>query len=231
MRWKPIAMWTTALAGAAAGGYMALVARAWALYGHPRPGTIADEDPLLDRFMPAYDVAERHAIHVNAPAALALAAAREADLLRSPLVRAIFRARELVLGATPDDTPRPRGLLAETQALGWRVLAETPDHEVIVGAVTQPWLPNVTFRGLEPDAFRTFAEPGFVKIAWTLRADATSDRTSIFRTETRVAATDDSSRRKFRRYWARFSPGIVLIRLALLRPLKVEAERRARAVS
>jgi hypothetical protein len=47
------------------------------------------------------------------------------DLLRSPVVRLIIRARELVLGATPDERPRPHGLLAEVQALGWGVLAES----------------------------------------------------------------------------------------------------------
>jgi hypothetical protein len=56
------------------------------------------------------------------------------ELLRLAPVRAIVRAREVLLGATPDERPRPRGLLAEVQALGWGVLAEIPDREVVVGA-------------------------------------------------------------------------------------------------
>ena len=51
---------------------------------------------------------------------------------------------------------------------------------------------------------------------------------SIFRTETRVMTTDPAARAKFRRYWSFPSPGIILIRWVSLRPLKAEAERRAR---
>ena len=107
------------------------------------------------------------------------------------------------------------------------MLAETPGREVVVGAVTKPWEPNVTFRSLAPDEFAAFAEPDYVKIAWTLRADPISDRESIFRTETRVLATSPSARARFRRYWAFLSPGIILIRWMSLAPLKAEAERRA----
>jgi hypothetical protein len=97
-----------------------------------------------------------------------------------------------------------------------------------MGAVTQPWLPDVVFRGLPPETFRSFGEPDHVKIVWTLRADPVDARTSTFRTETRVVTTDAAARTKFRWYWARFSPGIVLIRYAMLRLLRAEAERRAR---
>jgi hypothetical protein len=185
-------------------------------------------DGLLDRFMPAYDVVERHHIRVAAPAAATLDAAREQDLLGLPLVHAIFRAREIVLRATPDDRPQPRGLLAATLSLGWGILAEVEDRKVVVGAVTKPWEPNVIFRALPPDEFAAFSEPGFVKIVWTLRADPIDSETSIFRTETRAIATDPTARARFRRYWAFASPGIALIRMLSLRPLRRDAERRAR---
>ena len=63
----------------------------------------------------------------------------------------------------------------------------------------------------------------------TLRADPVGSSESIFRTETRVATTDVTARKRFRWYWARFSAGIVLIRRLMLWNLKREAERRARA--
>jgi hypothetical protein len=182
----------------------------------------------LDRFMPAYDVAERHEIAVAAPAVITMAAARDMDIYRSPLVRLIFAIRTLpsrLRGAPPRI---PASLLSETLALGWRVLAEEPGRAIVVGAVTQPWHANVTFRGLSPDAFVAFNEPGFAKIAWTLEAIPLGASTSRFRTETRVSTTDARSRRLFRRYWAVFSPGILLIRRASLRLVKAEAERRCR---
>jgi hypothetical protein len=213
--------------GAALGTYAAYIAVAWCRYGRVPPPRDGQHDELLDRFMPTFDIVERHQIAVAAPAAATFAAAREQDLLRLPLVRAIFRAREIALASSPDLRPQPRGLLAGTLALGWGVLAEVPDREIVVGAVTKPWEANVIFRALPPGEFAAFAEPGFVKIVWTLRADPIDDRCSIFRTETRAVTTNAAARARFRRYWAFASPGIVLIRRLSLGPLRRDAERRA----
>lgn len=221
--------WSAAGAGLAAATYAAYVGVTWSRYGHPSRPKPDERDELLDRFMPVYDVVDRHHIHVAAPAAVTLAVARDMDLFDAPVVRAVFKGRELILGAAPDTRPRPLGLLAEVQTLGWVVLAQTPGHETVVGAVTRPWEANVTFRSVPSEQFAAFNEPDYVKIAWTLRADAMGTTSSIFRTETRAVATDLSARAKFRRYWSFLSPGIFLIRQMMLRPVKAEAERRAHA--
>lgn len=222
------ARWFAAGVGIAAAAYAAYVGTTWYRYGRTSPPGREEQDPLLDRFMPSYDVVERHHVRVAARPALTLAAARDVDLQGSPLVGAIIRAREVILGAAPDRRPRLHGLLAEVQSLGWGVLAEVPDREVVVGAVTRPWEANVIFRSVPADAFAAFGEPGYVKIAWTLRADPIGANDSVFRTETRAVATDATARARFRRYWALLSPGIIMIRWAILRPVKREAERRAR---
>jgi hypothetical protein len=214
--------------GVTVAAYAAYVGLTWWRYGNVPAPTGEEEDPLLDRFLPVYEIAERHHIRVAAPAAVTLDVARDTDLQASPVVRAIIRAREVILGATPDDRRRPRGLLAETQSLGWGVLAEVPGREVVMGAVTRPWEANVTFRALPPEQFATFKDPGYVKIAWTIRADQITASESVFRTETRAIATDAYARIRFRRYWSFLSPGIIVIRWALLGPVRTEAERRAR---
>jgi hypothetical protein len=215
-------------AGVAAATYGTYVAVAWLRYGHAA-GPEADEaDPLLDRFMPVYEVVERHRILVDAPAAVTFATASAIDLAQPALIRAIFNARARILGSTPDTVVRPRAFLDLVKSIGWGVLAEREGAEIVMGAVTQPWLADVVFRPLPREDFVAFREPGFVKIAWTLRADPLGADRSIFRTETRVVATDPGARGKFRRYWSFFSPGIVLIRRLMLKPLKNEAERRAR---
>lgn len=224
--WRGVAGVLAAGAAVAAGTYAALVLREWRRYGRSRAGSARETDALLDRFMPDYDVVDRHAVAVAAPAAATLAAAREMDLFGQPLVRPIFRARDVLLGAAPDTRVRPRGLLAETLSLGWGILADVPDREVVVGAVTKPWEPDVTFRAVAPDEFAGFREAGYVKIAWTLRADPRGAAESIFRTETRAVATDAEARARFRRYWAFLSPGIRLIRALSLQPVKAAAERR-----
>ena len=219
--------WSSAGVGLAATTYAGYVAWTWSRYGHPSRSHGHVQDELLDRFMPVYDVVERHHIAVDAPAPLTLSVAREIDLSNSPIIRAVFKGRELILRATPDAQPRPRRLLAQVQSLGWVVLAEIADREVVVGAVTKPWEANVTFRSIASADFAPFNEPDYVKIVWTLRADATDGSSSVFRTETRAVATDAEARSKFRPYWAFLSPGIFLIRQMMLRPVKTEAERQA----
>jgi hypothetical protein len=214
--------------GLAAAGYAATSAILWARYGHPPRANRDDEDSMLDRFMPVYEIVERHHITIDAPAAVTLTAAGEQDLMSNPVIRTIFMTRALVMGSASEARPLPRQLLPLVRSIGWRVLAENCGREIVVGAVTQPWEPDVTFHGLNPDAFAAFNQPGYVKIAWSLRADALGPDRSIFRTETRAIATDHISRAKFRRYWAFASPGIWLIRRASLRPLKFKAEHRAR---
>jgi hypothetical protein len=216
----------TAVAG---GTYATYAAVTWLRYGRPAAGRGDDVDPLLDRFMPAYDIAERHHVRVDAPADVTFAAACEMDLQQSRVVRTIFRAREVLLGSEPDSTTRPRGVVPFAKSLGWGVLVDLPGRELVMGAVTQPWQADVVFRPLPPEAFAAFEEPGYVKIVWTLRADPISVTQSIFRTETRAVATSATARTKFRRYWSFLSPGIILIRWMTLAPLKEEAERRAAA--
>ena len=229
---RSAARWLAASVGFAGGAYAASVGLTWLRYGRAaHPAGPAEQDDLLDRFMPVYDVVERHHIRIAAPASVTLAAAQELELERLPVVRAIMKGRELILGSTPDDRPRPTGLLAEMQSLGWRVLTAIPGREIVVGAVTKPWEANVTFRGLAPDEFTAFREPDYVKIAWTLRADPIGPTESVFRTETRALATDATARRKFRWYWSFLSPGINLIRWASLRPVKRDAERRMHEIT
>ena len=217
---------TAGTLGLATVGYAAASAFLWARYGHLSRAHDDEDDSMLDRFMPAYEIVERHHITVDAPAAITLAEASEQDLMSNPVIRAIFMARAIVLGSRKETRSLPTQLLPLVRSIGWRVLAENCGREIVVGAVTQPWEADVTFHGLNPEAFAAFTDPGYVKIAWSLRADPLGPDRSIFRTETRAIATDPTSRTRFRRYWALASPGIWLIRRASLRPLKIKAEHR-----
>ena len=215
--------------GGVAAAYGVYAAWTWLRYGKGRRTVApAETDPLLDTFMPAYDVVERRSARVASPAETTLAAACEMDFDQSALARAAFRGRELLLRDTGRESTLPSGLLAKTKALGWGALAEVTGREIVMGAVTQPWEAHVVFRALPPEEFAAFQDPAYVKIAWTLRADPVTPVACIFRTETRVVACGPESRSKFRKYWALLSPGIILIRLAMLRPVRREAERRAR---
>lgn len=214
------------VAGVCAAGYGVYVVYAFAGYGHAR--VAQQSDALVDRFVPVYDVREEHATFVRASAATTMAAAQRVSFDDSPLIRGIFRAREIVLGAKPEAERSSPAFVEFAQSIGWRVLANRPGRELVFGAVTQPWRPNVTFRGIDPGAFAAFREPDYVKIVWTLRADPLGPSTSRFITETRAVATDAQAREKFRRYWAAYSAGIVLIRYGALSLVKSQAERQER---
>jgi hypothetical protein len=221
-------------AGAAAAGagiltYGAWSAVAWPRYGHPRPGR-HPPDELLDQFIPDPEVDEYHQLEVDAPAAITLAVAKHMDLQASPIIKAIFwlRAVPTLLRGAPIHRQGRSGLLEETLALGFSILAEIPDREIVVGTYTQPWHQQVTFHSLPPEQFAAFEEPGYVKIVYTLAAEPLGPNRSRFVTRTRVVTTDPQSRRRFRRYWAPMSAGIILIRYLSLPMVKREAERRAR---
>jgi len=215
-----------------AASYAAYVAVTWHRYGRiARTSRPDDENLLLDRFLPTYDVAERHQVRVAAPAAITLASAEHLELRQSAIIWAVFKGRELILRGQPHEPADTAGLIAQAKAWGWGVLAEIPNREIIFGAATQPWVANVIFRAIPPDEFAAFHEPEYVKIMWTLRVDPITATESLASTETRVATTDAVARRKFRRYWSLFSPGIILIRRIALRLIRVEAERRARKAS
>jgi len=180
----------------------------------------------LDRFIPQPEVRERFEIVIAAPADLVMQTAVDFDMHSLPLVKAVFRLREKLMRATPSAPRTPQGIVAETRALGWGLLAETPGRLIACGATCQPWLADVKFTPVAPEQFAAYAEPDQVKIAWTLEAETLGPTTTRFAQETRAVATDEAARLKFRRYWrwARF--GIVAIRLLLLPAVRRAAQRR-----
>lgn len=221
--------WT--LGGSAAAtllGWVAYAAAAWTRYG--RVHRDGYQDAVLNEFMPTFEVRDRHEIRVAAPADVTYAAACEMDLDHSGVVRAIFRGRELLMRAKADERDKPQSFLSEVLSLGWGVLAEVPGREIVIGAVTRPWEANVSFRSIPPEDFATFKEPSYVKIVWNLSVEPLGPAESMFRTETRVATTDAYARKRFRRYWAVFSPGIRLIRRESLGIVKADAEQRVHPV-
>lgn len=211
--------------------YAAYAAVAWLRYG-AGSGEHAP-DPLLDAFIPVYEVAERHEVRVRAPAEVTFAAAREVDMRGTPLNRAIFAVRTLPSRLRGEEAEHrvSMGLLEETIGLGWGVLTEVPDRAIVMGAVTRPWEPVVVFRPLPPDRFADFAEPDHAKIVWTLEVEPLGPDESLFRSRTLVVTTDPVSRERFRRYWSVFSPGILVIRHEALRMVRAEAERRADSIA
>lgn len=112
--------WLAAGVGLAAASYLAHVSYAWTCYGDIRPATRPEEhDALLDRFIPIYEVAERHQSRINAPADIAFKAATEMNLQQSPIVRAIIKGREWIMRSHPERQPETGSFIAQMRRIGW----------------------------------------------------------------------------------------------------------------
>ena len=177
----------------------------------------------LDPFIPAPDARERFAVRARAPAAPVYQTACAFDMQSIWSVRTIFRMRERIMGSRVG-TRVPRGLVEELRGLGWGCLLERPGELFVGGAVCQPWLADVKFKAVPTDQFAGFAEPGLVKIAWTLESRSLGPNFTELSSETRVAATDDAARRRFLSYWRWARVGIYSIRWLLLPAIKRKAE-------
>jgi len=180
---------------------------------------------LIERFMPASDAGTCHEILIHAPADLVFDIAQHFDLQSIPVVRAIFWLRGKIMGSART-TRYPAGLVEETKRLGWNELSRRPGRELVMGAATQPWKADVTFMPVPSEEFLGYSQPGMVKIAWTLEAVPVEPHLTLFRTETRVRATDAAAREQFLRYWRVVRFGILLIRWLHLPALRRAAERR-----
>jgi hypothetical protein len=182
----------------------------------------------LDPFIPVYDIRERHSTIVEAPPDLVFDLAAGFDPQSLHLVRAIFWLRSVALRSKRAPAEQSEGLLSDMRRLGWGVLAEEPKRLFVAGASCQPWLADVVFAARTAGDFRTFAEPGYVKIAWTLEVTPRGRVSCLLATETRALATDEASRRRFRRYWRRINLGVRAIRWLLLFAMRRRAEARYR---
>jgi hypothetical protein len=185
---------------------------------------------LIDKYMPSFDVRHYADVRFDAEPGQAYAALRALDLERSWIVRLLFTLRTLparIVGKPPAPEPSSvqRTFLESALKMGWVILEEVAGQELVAGAVTQPWVANVIFRGLPPDEFVRFEEPGYAKIVWNIAVRKCDGGGAIASTETRVLATEAESRRKFRRYWIVFSPGIRLIRRVALAEVRRELWR------
>jgi hypothetical protein len=208
---------TAAALGALA--YAAYATLAWARFGKRGHAHCS-----LDDVMPTYDVHLHHETRVRASAEATFDSICNTQFDRSPIVQALFRAREIFMGAKHAEPVVSSGLLDQLRSIGWTIVGEEPGRELIFAAVTQPWQANPVFCGLEREEFEAFCEPGYAKIAFTLRVDPNGDGSTLVQTETRVRVTDARSRARFRAYWALVSPGIEIVRIALLHQIKSTAE-------
>lgn len=174
---------------------------------------------LIDGLLPEFDAVERHRVEVRAGARRTYAAVRGADLGRSALVRLLFATRGIRGALRPG-----RITLDALRGAGFVLLGEDPGSEIVLGIVGRFWTPRGGLAEVRAEDFTSFDRPGYAKAAWNFHLEPRVAVT-LLSTETRVAATDDAARRRFRAYWALVRPFSGLTRSRALGVMKREAER------
>jgi hypothetical protein len=179
----------------------------------------------LDRFLPQYDVHERHSIAVDAAPATVLAEVLRMTPRDVPVMVALMAVRllpELLRGRRAlglSDRP----IVEQMERAGFVRLATT-DDELVLGVVGRFWRPSGGRGRISAEGFAHFAEPGWAKAAVNFRAVREGDHT-LLSSETRILATDAAARRRFRCYWRLIYPGSAAIRVAWLRAIRGRAQR------
>jgi hypothetical protein len=181
----------------------------------------------LDELLPKFDVETVHSRRVEASPAAALAAVRAATPGEMPLLRLLYALR-----SAPALLSRRRGLPRKKDRPQWAQMLESGfvslidgEDEIVLGYAGQPWKlsggspPRVSSAA----AWERFATPGYVKAVMSFRAEA-ADGGALLTTETRVLATDESSRRRFGCYWRVIRVGSSAIRRSWLRAAARRAE-------
>ena len=134
---------------------------------------------MIDRFLPRYDFAVTHASVFRAPPEVCYQAARGLDLLGDPVIRTLLGLRSLPqrvadrLGGNRAASVEgvPTFGLDDMVRNGWILLGEKLGVEIVFGQIGRPWKPVGASSGpsVEKAGFAAFDEPGFAKIAFSLR--------------------------------------------------------------
>jgi hypothetical protein len=186
------------------------------------------ESPLtrLDDFASVFEFSERHSVHVDAPRVLVWDAVKSVTADEISFFRTLTFLRRLGQPGPESvlNAPGRLPILDVATRTSFLLLAEEPEHEVVVGTVVLA--PRGTrFSGERtPQRFRALDAPGFAKATMNFLLEDAADDTCLLTTETRVHATDASARRRFAAYWRVIYPGSALIRRMWLRAIKLRAE-------
>lgn len=194
------------------------------------------DELLLDRYLGEADFTQVEHKLVHASTGDTWRAIKVVDLSRvgdvMPLTRVLAWLRE-----APErfgrGRRRPRAEAIRFDDLsaadGWVKLDERAERELVLGAIGKFWKPRIEWRTVEAAAFRPFAEPGYAKLAIGLSIRPYGRSRTLVTYEARTVATDDRSRRRFRRYWSVIRLGAGVMMRGALELIRRDAEERAGA--
>lgn len=181
---------------------------------------------MLDPLIPTPRLLELDHVDLAATPDRVWQLVRHGNLARSPLIHALFELRALpgrLAGRHEPSSLRVDALRSSPEHPGFQVLLEEAPFFFAVGAIGKVWHGDIPFVHVTgaPD-YAAFAEPDFVKVAWSIRLIPLDEQHTRLELEVRVDATDDGAWTKFERYFRLIGPGSRFIRRTLLSGLAKE---------
>jgi hypothetical protein len=176
----------------------------------------------IDEMLPNFGFRAVYEIHINAPASVVYECLLRSDFSEVWLVRLLMTIRTR---RRLPHSPVSADLRQRIQGTGFVILAEVPNEEIVIGVAGRFWRPDGG-RCMELNAndFVGFSRSGHAKVAWNFKLRAESPRNTVLSTETRIKCFGRAARWKFRFYWSLVAPFSGLMRKAILKQIKSEAE-------
>ena len=176
---------------------------------------------LMDVFLPNYDFSAAYEIRIDAPSSVVYECLLRSDFSELWLVRLLMSIRS---GKWLRRSRVPTDLRQRLHGTGFVVLAEVSNEEIVIGVAGRFWRADGRrCMELTADDFVGFSRPGFAKVAWNFKLRAGSPESTLLSTETRIKCFG-TALWKFRLYWSAVGPFSGLIRKAILKQVKTEAE-------
>jgi hypothetical protein len=183
----------------------------------------------LDDVLPNAHHVTRQARWIDAPPELVWEELHAVRLSGLPVTVALSAARFLPMLLSGSGLTRlhDRPFL---EALPVPLLASEETESVVFGGALQAW----RLRGgeerpsLDAEELQRWIQPGWVKAVMDFRLTPLRGGTELS-SETRVLATDPTTRRRFGWYWLFVQPGSTAIRWEVLTAVQIRAEARSRS--
>lgn len=170
---------------------------------------------LQEKYLPNSHFAEAHTIAINSSPERVWRIVSNLEFSHSRLIRFLFALRGM---------PARMMTLEELQRSGFIRLEQHENSELIIGLIGQFWKPSGNLQKFDASEFRSWVVTGFAKATWSFKI-TTERNLSIVETETRIQCLDEKSRSRFAKYWFFIRPFSGVIRRAILRSIKREAEQ------
>ena len=171
---------------------------------------------LIDKYLPEYKFNEYHCIDVNSSVGDVFKIAKDFDMSKSKLIKALFYMRGL-----PTKRMNLQGFISN---IGFTNIEERFPTENLIGFWARTKIETIA----NYDDFIDNTISAKVKVVWNFRFEKINDSQTKLSTETRVLCISPLTKLTFGLYWIIIKPFSGAIRKRMLQIIKDDAESNER---